>query len=468
MTATAPRRLNSRVFRPWLDPAEVRAAGYALRQATPVETHTHHEPAADRPDPVSEVERVNTHRLRELAAIRVGRMVSSPFAFLRGSAGLMAADLSTGPVTGVVAQICGDAHAANFGLYASPERRLVMDVNDFDETVRGPWEWDLKRLAASIVVAGREAGVPDHQCERAARDCANTYRAALREMAGMPVLDAWYLTTDHNTLEHFNIGDLTATFDRVRKKAKKNTSRKVAAKFTQRIERDEWRFVPDPPILTPVPDAVADEVVAGLEAYTEQLHPELQHLLSRFSVEDVAARIVGLGSVGLRNYVVLLHGNGEDALVMQVKEARDSAVAPHLPDGYPLHTGHDGQRIVHGQQWMQTVSDILLGWTTIGGREYLVRQFRDMKGCIDPAALKTDELDDYARVVGAVLARAHGDSADPRLISGYCDGLTSADGAEFDAAFGRFAVRYADQTERDHAALLAAVHTGRIPADLSV
>lgn len=463
-------RLASHVFRPWVDPAEVSAAGQRLRDTVPVAALAHHEAADDRPDPVAEVARVNTDRLRELAAVRVGRMASSPFAFLRGSAGLMAADLAGGPVTGVVAQICGDAHAANFGLYASPERRQVMDVNDFDETVLGPWEWDLKRLAASLVVAGREAGAPEDQCRRAARDCAATYRAALREMAGMPVLEAWYLTTDHSTLEHFNIGDLTETFDRVRKKARKNTSRKVAAKFTQRIERDEWRFVPEPPVLTPVPDDIAQAVVDGLELYAERLDPELRYLLSRFSVEDVAARVVGLGSVGLRSYVVLLHGNGEDALVLQVKEARPSALAPYLPagHGFGVHSQHDGERIVRGQQWMQTVSDILLGWTTIGPRPFLVRQFRDMKGSIDPAALKSDELDDYARVVGAVLARAHGDSADPRCLIGYVDGTGDDDGAAFDAAIERFAAAYADQTERDHAALDAAARSGRIPATFGV
>jgi uncharacterized protein (DUF2252 family) len=395
-------------------------------------------------------------------------MASSPFAFLRGSAGLMAADLTATAVSGAEAQICGDAHASNFGLYASPERRQVMDVNDFDETVRGPWEWDLKRLVASVVVAGREAGVGEQQCRRAARDCVATYRAALREMAGMSVLEAWYLTTDHSTLEHFNIGDLTETFDRVRKKAKKNTSRKVAAKVTQRIERDEWRFVPEPPELTPVSDQIAEEVVDGLESYVEQLKPELRHLLSRFSVEDVAARVVGLGSVGLRSYVVLLHGNGDDALVLQVKEARASALAAYLPPGSTGDHGHEGARIVRGQQWMQTVNDILLGWTTIGGRPFLVRQFRDMKGSIDPTTLEPHELDDYARVVGAVLARSHGNSADPRLLSGYCDGDRSDDGEDFDAALADFAARYADQTEQDHAALLAAARSGRIPATFDV
>ncbi len=468
MTPAMPGRLGSHVFQPWRDPDDVRAAGRRLRATAPPAAHGVFALSADRPEPVREVERVNSDRLRELAAVRVGRMASSPFAFLRGSAGLMAADLAATVVSGIDAQICGDAHAANFGLYASPERRQVMDVNDFDETVRGPWEWDLKRLVSSVVVAGREAGVDEQQCRRAARDCVATYRMALREMAGMSVLEAWYLTTDHSTLEHFNIGDLTATFDRVRKKAKKNTSRKVAAKFTQRIERNEWRFVPEPPVLTPVSDQTAEEVVDGLEAYVEALAPELRHLLSRFSVEDVAARVVGLGSVGLRSYVVLLHGNGDDALVLQVKEARSSALAPYLPPGSTGGYAHDGERIVRGQQWMQTVSDILLGWTTIGGRPFLVRQFRDMKGSIDPTTLESHELDDYARVVGAVLARSHGDSADPRLLSGYCDGNGERDGEEFDAALAEFASRYADQTERDHAVLLGAARSGRIPATFDV
>src|SRR5215207_5943215 len=343
-TASTPHRRHwprSSVFRAWVDPDEVRVAGRALRETAPAPSHAHHEPAAERPDPVGEVERVNAGRLRELAAIRVGRMAASPFAFLRGAAGLMAADLAGTPITGVAAQICGDAHASNFGLYASRERRLVMDVNDFDETVRGPWEWDLKRLTASIVVAGREGGGSEQQCRRAAGDCAATYRTAMREIAAMPVLDAWYLTTDHSTLQHFNNADTTETFDRVRKKAKKNTSRKVAARFTERVDRDCWQFVPDPPVLTTVPDDVADDVVQGLESYVDTLPAELRHVLSRFAVADVAARVVGLGSVGLRSYVVLMHGNGEDALVLQVKDARP----------------------------------------------FLVRQFRDMKGSIDPVEL---------------------------------------------------------------------------------
>ncbi len=463
----APRRLASHVFPPGKDPAQVRARGILLREHTPVAKLGGYAPPAHRPDPVGAVDAVNADRVTELVGLRVGRMIASPFAFFRGTAGLMAADLAGSPSTGVTAHICGDAHASNFGLYASPERRLVMDVNDFDETVVGPWEWDLKRLVASLVVAGREAGVDEKGCRDAASDCARTYRAAMRELAAMPVLEAYYLTTDHTTLERFGIDQLAEVFDRVRRKAKKNTSTKVAAKLT---ERAGWRFVEDPPVLTHVGDATAAAVLDGVEAYADGcLDEELRCVLSRFSVADVAHRIVGLGSVGLRNYVVLLRGNGDDALILQVKEARASALAPFVaPSRYP----QEAERIVRGQRWMQTVSDILLGWTTIGDRPFLVRQFRDMKGSIEPAELKGNQLDDYGRVVGAVLARAHAQSVDPRLLSGYADGGDTDggggtdDGEAFDAAMATFALAYADQTEADHAALVEAVRAGRLPAVL--
>ncbi|HEV2087343.1 MAG TPA: DUF2252 domain-containing protein [Cryptosporangiaceae bacterium] len=459
---SAARRLASHVFGPWQDPAEVRARGVGLRERTPVAALGAYAPAARRPDPVGIVDAANAERVTQLIGLRVGRMVTSPFAFLRGTAGLMAADLADSPTTGIAAQICGDAHASNFGLYASPERRLVMDVNDFDETVVGPWEWDLKRLAASLVVAGRQAGVNERGCRDAASDCARTYRAAMRELATMPVLEAYYLTTDQRTLERFGVEDLAEVFDRVSRKAKKNTGTKVAAKLTQRVGQAGWRFVEDPPVLTRVDDATAAAVLDGVGEYADGcLDTELRWVLSRYSVADVAHRVVGLGSVGLRSYVVLLHGNGEDALILQVKEARASALAPYVaPSGYP----HEGARIVRGQRWMQTVSDILLGWTTVEDRPFLVRQFRDMKGSIDPTELEGSQLDDYGRVVGAVLARAHAQSVDPRLLSGYADGQNADDGKAFDAALTAFAVAYADQTQADHAALVEAVRTGRLPA----
>jgi len=463
------------VFGPRTDPAAVRAAGEALRAGVPHEAHGRPGVPDSRPDPVAVVERAGAGRLPELAAVRIGRMVDSPFAFLRGAAAVMAGDLASNPgtTTGIVAQVCGDAHASNFGLYASPERRLVMDLNDFDETVQGPWEWDLKRLATSLVVAGREAGVPDDACRGVARDCSRAYRAAVHEMAVLPTMDAWYLTTDESTLEHFDTDQLAETFRRVSKKARKNTSRSVAARFTQQLSHDEWQFAEDPPLLVHVPEETEHAVAAALVPYAATLAPELRHLLSRFALVDVAFRVVGLGSVGLRSYVVLLHGAGgtatdggtepHDTLVLQVKEARVSALAPYVaPSAYR----HEGQRTIHGQVWMQSVSDILLGWTTLDGRPFLVRQFRDMKGTIDPTQLKASRLDDYARVVGAVLGRAHARSADPRLLSGYLG--VGSEGERFDAAVATLAVAYADRTEADHAALVAAVREGRLAATTGV
>ncbi|MFC5006506.1 DUF2252 domain-containing protein [Dactylosporangium cerinum] len=445
----------------WSAPEALRAEGIQRRASSPVKSLTELRTAADR-DPVGTIAASNADRVADLVPIRIGRMISSPFAFLRGSAAVMAADLAAGTAdTGLHGYICGDAHAANFGFFASPERRLVMDVNDFDETVVGPWDWDLKRLATSLVSAGREAGLPDDECRDAARDCATGYRTALAELADMPLLDAYYLTTDHSTLEHFGIGDLADTFDRVRKKAKKNTSRRVAQKFTQRLEHDAWRFTPAPPILVPLESADAFGVIESLDGYAATLEEEIRTLFGRYAVVDVAHRIVGLGSVGYRSYVVLLHGNGDEALVLQIKQARASALAPYLP---PVPDRHAGERIVRGQRWMQTVSDVLLGWTSIDGRPYLVRQFRNMKGSVDPTTLRAGQLDDYARVCGVVLARAHAQSIDPRTLSGYCGAPDTADGDEFDAGFAAFAVAYADQTEADHAALVAAVTAGTLPA----
>ncbi|WP_327010952.1 DUF2252 domain-containing protein [Dactylosporangium sp. NBC_01737] len=449
----------------WSTPEALRAEGTQRRASTPVKSLTELRAAAGR-DPVATVAASNAERVADLVPIRIGRMISSPFAFLRGSAAVMAADLAAGHAdTGLHGYICGDAHAANFGFFASPERRLVMDVNDFDETVVGPWDWDLKRLATSLVSAGREAGLPDDECRDAARDCATGYRTALAELADMPLLDAYYLTTDHSTLEHFGIGDVAETFDRVRKKAKKNTSRRVAQKFTQRLEHDAWRFTPAPPILVPLDSADAYPVIESLEGYASTLEEEIRTLFGRYAVVDVAHRIVGLGSVGYRSYVVLLHGNGDEALVLQVKQARASALAPYLP---PVPDQHAGERVVRGQRWMQTVSDVLLGWTSIDGRPYLVRQFRDMKGSVDPTTLRAGQLDDYARVCGVVLARAHAQSIDPRTLSGYCGAPDTADGDEFDAGFAAFAMAYADQTEADHTALLSAVTAGKLPATTGI
>ncbi|MFD7439943.1 DUF2252 domain-containing protein [Streptomyces sp. NPDC059909] len=447
------------------EPDSPKEAGKALRARVPRSSHDTLLIGAGRPDAVQAVEESSRGRVPELAPIRVGRMAASPFAFLRGAAGLMAHDLVATPVTGVAAQICGDAHAANFGLYGDARGRLVIDLNDFDETVLGPWEWDLKRLAASIVLAGREAGADEDTCRRAAFDVAGAYRRTMRLLAKLPVLDAWNAIADEELVSHTDARDLLGTLERVSEKARSNTSARFAARSTEAGPDGSRRFVDAPPVLRRVPDEEAAAVAASLGEYLETLSEDRLPLLARYAIHDVAFRVVGTGSVGTRSYVVLLIDHRGEPLVLQVKEARASALLPHLraagfSDPEPLH---EGRRVVLGQKRMQVVSDILLGWTTVEGRPFQVRQFRNRKGSVDPAALAADQVDDYARMTGALLARAHAHSVDPRLVAGYC-----GKNEELDEAVAGFAVLYADRTEADHSELVAAVRSGRIAAELGV
>ncbi|MFB7447933.1 DUF2252 domain-containing protein [Streptomyces sp. NPDC056194] len=442
--------------------------GKQLRERVPRSSHDRPALAVDRPDAVRAVEESNRGRVPELAPIRVGRMAASPFAFLRGSAGLMAQDLVGTPVTGIAAQICGDAHAANFGLYGDARGRLVMDLNDFDETVIGPWEWDLKRLATSLVLAGREVGASEDVCRAAAFDTVGAYRRTMRLLARLPALDAWNAIADEELVSHTDARDLLGTLERVSAKARNNTSARFAARSTEAVADADGggrRFVDAPPVLRRVPDAEAAAVADALGAYLDTVSEDRLPLLARYAVHDVAFRVVGTGSVGTRSYVVLLLDHRGEPLVLQVKEARPSALLPHLPAaGFTVpDTGHEGRRVVLGQKRMQVVSDILLGWTTVEGRPFQVRQFRNRKGSVDPAALTEDQLDDYGRMTGALLARAHAHSADPRLISGYC-----GKNEELDEAVASFAVTYADRTTADHADLLSAVRTGRVAAEMGV
>jgi uncharacterized protein (DUF2252 family) len=392
-------------------------------------------------------------------------MTATPFAFLRGAAGLMAHDLAATPVTGIGAQICGDAHAANFGLYGDASGRLVIDLNDFDETVVGPWEWDLKRLATSLVLAGREAGADEDVCRAAAYDTVGAYRRTMRLLARMPVLDAWNAIADEELVSYTDARDLLGTLQSVSEKARRNTSARFAARSTEPCPDGVRRFVDAPPVLRRVADQEAAAVAAALGPYLETLPPDRLPLLARYAIHDVAFRVVGTGSVGTRSYVVLLLDHRGEPLVLQVKEARPSVLAPYLPEvGFDAETpAHEGCRVVRGQKRMQVVSDSLLGWTTVEGRPYQVRQFRNRKGSVDPSALSADQIDDYGRMTGALLARAHAHSADPRLVAAYC-----GKSDELDAAVAGFAVAYADRTEADHADLVAAVRAGRIAAEPGV
>ncbi|WP_079031999.1 DUF2252 domain-containing protein [Streptomyces specialis] len=453
-------------FAPRWSPGSPKKDGKALRASVPRSAHADFTEPPGRPDPVTAVEESNAVRLPHLTPIRVGRMAAGPFAFLRGSAGLMAHDLAHGtPATGLTAQLCGDAHAANFGLYGDARSRLVIDLNDFDETAPGPWEWDLKRLATSLVLAGREAGADEDTCRTAARDAAGSDRRTMRLLAKMPAAEAWNAVADEELVSHADAHDLAGTLARVADKARRNTSARFAAKSTERLADGGLRFTDAPPVLRRGPDAEAATVAASLAGYLRTLPEDRRPLLGRDSVHDVAFRIVGTGSVGTRSYVVLLVDHRGEPLVLQVKEARPSVLLPHLARaGFPVPpVEHEGRRVVLGQQRMQVVSDVLLGWTTVDGRPFQVRQFRNRKGSVDPAALAPGQLDDYARMTGALMARAHSHSADPRGIAGYC-----GRGEELDEAVARFAVAYAERTEADHAALVRAVREGRIAAETGV
>ncbi|GHI88642.1 DUF2252 domain-containing protein [Streptomyces xanthophaeus] len=466
MAAVAVQRIPEVAgFGPRVAAGSPRQEGKALRARVPRAAHAGFLAPSGRPDAVRAVEESNVGRVAELTPIRVGRMAANPFAFLRGAAGLMAHDLSGGPVTGIGAQLCGDAHAANFGLYGDARGRLVIDLNDFDETVFGPWEWDVKRLATSLVLAGRVAGADEDTCREAARDAVGAYRRTMRLLAKLPAIDAWNAIADEELVSHTDMRDLVGTLQRVMDKARNNTSARFAAKSTEPSPDGGRRFVDALPVLRRVGDGEAAAVAASLGPYLQTLQPDRLPLLARYAIHDVAFRVVGTGSVGTRSYVVLLLDHRGEPLVLQVKEARPSVLLPYLPAlGFasppPEHEGH---RVVAGQKQMQVVSDFMLGWTTVEGRPFQVRQFRNRKGSVDPAALAAGEFDDYGRMTGALLARAHAHSADPRLLAGYC-----GKSDELDEAMAGFAVAYADRSEADHADLVAAVRSGRIAAESGV
>jgi uncharacterized protein (DUF2252 family) len=444
-------------FRGKEDVRDVVRSGQAVRKHTRRSELSAWVPSPDRPDPIELISQTNHDRSPSLIPLRWTRMLESPFAYLRGAASVMAYDLADSPTSGLQAQICGDAHIANFGLFASRERQQVLDVNDFDESLTGPWEFDLKRLVASIVVAGREAGIKEKGCRVAAADAARVYREVVHALAGLPVLTAWSASLEDELSPLIGLDDLSPVLKAVFGKARKNTSVRAAQRMASKHHDGGWRFRTNPPELTRLPEPEATTLLAGLEDYAESLPSARRVLLRRFRPVDVALRVGGLGSIGTRTYAVLLHGNGEDdPMILQVKEARVPTVAQFV--GRPEPQRHQGERTVAAQQLMQTASDPMLGWTTIEGRDYLVRQFRDMKGSVDATQLKKTQIDDYGRLVGALLARAHCRSLDPRLLSGY---LGTTD--QVDAAMVEFAVSYADQTAADHAALVVAAEKGTVP-----
>ncbi|MEU4954470.1 DUF2252 domain-containing protein [Streptomyces lavendulae] len=455
-------------------PEERAALGKEARRRSPRSGHAVYEPAADRRDPLRILEAQSAARVPELVPIRYGRMTESPFRFYRGAAAIMASDLAGSPDSGITTQLCGDAHLLNFRLLASPERELMFDINDFDETLPGPWEWDVKRLSASFVIAARANGFDDAERARVVSATVRSYREAMTRFAGLSNLDVWYTKVDAAGLKALITGQLRKEgrrkLDRALAKARSRDTLQVFDKLT-RVVDGHRRIAADPPLLVPIADLLPDSEHSALERqfralieqYAVTLPSDRRHLLADYHLADVARKVVGVGSVGTRCWIFLLLGrDGGDPLFLQAKEADESVLAEHL--GASLYR-NQGERVVAGQRLMQATSDIFLGWQRVDGfdgrrRDFYVRQLRDWKGIAMPETMTPPQLEAFGGVCGLTLARAHARSGDRIAIAAYLGG-----GDAFDRALVTFAEAYADQNEHDHRALLDAVRTGRLPAE---
>jgi uncharacterized protein (DUF2252 family) len=433
------------------DPAaQRRAYGHGLRDRVSRGDQGEWKPPLHRADPVAILREANAERIQELIPLKMFRMAASPFGFFRGAAPVMAADLARFPTTGLRTQICGDAHVKNLGAYAAPDGHLVFDLNDFDETIVGPWEWDLKRLATSLVLAGREARANRKSSKDAVLALVRSYRATLDRLAGLFVLDLLRVEV-RRYLESGLVHEVLLRAERV-------TPQHALEKLTVRGRGGTRRFHDRRPLLEHVPNDVSRAVIASLAVYRETLGPDRQIALDAYRPVDVAFKVVGTGSVGTRDFVVLLVGRGpQDPLFLQVKEAVASCYARYIPEA-PSYA-NQGRRVAEGQHRMQTATDPLLGWTRIADRDYLVRQLADHKAGLDPAELVDDALTSYALVSGEILAKAHARTGDASAIAGYC-----GRGDKLGQAIAKFATAYADQTEQDHARLVQAIKAGDIKA----
>jgi uncharacterized protein (DUF2252 family) len=460
-----------------------RARGKDARARSPWSAQRVWAPPATRADPVALLEAQNITREPDLVPVRHGRMMASPFTFYRGAAKIMAADLNATSTAGLDVQLCGDAHLSNFGLFASPERTLLFDLNDFDETLPGPFEYDVKRMAASFAIAARNNGLTLDEQRDATRAAVNAYRTAMGEYAGMRTMDIWYarlseadafevIRNDAEALRRAGKKQIaktgTKSAQRLAEKARTHDSLHALSDLTERVD-GHYRIVSQPPIVIPRRELAAttglsaDEVERTVReqfvAYRASLRDDRRQLLERFEIVDAARKVVGVGSVGTQAYIVLLQGRDQqDPLFLQVKEATASVLEDHLPKS---RYREPGERVVQGQRLMQAASDIYLGWTKVRGsdRHMYWRQLRDMKGSAHIEAMAAENLTLYARLCGKTLARAHARSGDPIAIAAY---LGKKD--RFDAAITAFSERYADQNEQDYAAFCAAIKAGRLEA----
>ncbi len=439
------------------------ALGRALRQQVPRSALGVWATPADRPNPVELIKQSHEGRIPWLIPIRVARMAASPFGFLRGTAVVMAHDVAGLPATGITPVTCGDSHFGNFGFYASPERDLVIDLNDFDEAHPGCWEWDLRRLVASIWVIGRQNSSTEQQCATAVRSCVAAYRAEVSGLAEQPLLSRSYQRLDiDELLATATDRKLIAAIERAARQARARTSDRALPRFTEEHAGGR-RIVLEPPLITGVDSAEYDLIAAALDDYLQTLAPHWRRVLGGYTLVDIAHKVVGVGSVGLRAYVALLEGSSPDDVVfLQLKQARRSVLAQYVHGTSAWHA-HQGQRVVEYQQALQTVSDPLLGWATVGEQQYYVRQFRNMKGTVALDSIDAVAMADYAGVVGHLLAKGHARTSGASMIAGYAG---SSD--RLDEAMARFACAYADQTEADHAELVRAVRRGELPVEYGV
>jgi uncharacterized protein (DUF2252 family) len=459
-------------------PEQRATAGKSARARAPLDAHAEFTPAADR-DPVALLRAQDAGRVADLVPIRYGRMAVTPFTFYRGAARVMAADLDTTPVSGLTTQLCGDAHLSNFGAYASAERRLVFDINDFDETLPGPFEWDVKRLAASFVVAGRDNGLTGKECRTLAQSVGFHYRTTMRAFAKQPILDVWYTHFDVDDA----IGEFLASLGKRQRKQAQGELRSTAPTLAKARTRNSLqairkltvstpegrRIVGDPPLVVTLDQVTGIDVAATrrsvaalITRYRDTVQSDRRHLLEHFELADIAHKVVGVGSVGLRAWILLLDAGVEsEGLLLQAKQAVASVLAEFTGGS---ETEEQGARVVAGQRLMQASSDIFLGWLSTeaatGGREdYYVRQLRDWKVSTDIDVMSTASLTVYARMCGWTLARAHARAGDRIAIAAYL-----GKSAAFDEAIADFATTYADQNERDHRALVTAIADGRVQA----
>ncbi|MFO1306045.1 MAG: DUF2252 domain-containing protein [Burkholderiales bacterium] len=443
---------------------ERRGQGKALRDRVPRVSHAGWKAPKNRRDPVDVVLESNADRIEQLIPVRMGRMAQSPFAFYRGAAALMAYDLASTPVSGIRVQACGDAHLMNFGGFATPERNIIFDINDFDETLPGPWEWDLKRLAASIVVAAQHVRLSESEAHRLANTAARAYREKMADYSSMRVLDVWY---DRIYEGHFmKEAESAAVKQKVRKQMDDTLSearRKGVPDFLfpklVHYEGSIPRFKDDPPLLFHPDEKLAPDLEKGMRKvladYRGTLPAHVRVVFDRFAYCDMAAKVVGVGSVGTRCVVLLFMAAEDDSLILQAKEARASVLEPYV--GESLHANH-GERVVAGQRLMQSASDMMLGWTVgTDKRDYYIRQLRDMKASFNMEAADYDLLNVYARMCARALARAHARSGDAAMIAGYLGSSTT-----FDDAIGEFAAEYADQNRKDYRAFTKAIKEGHI------